>query len=865
LLTVSSGSGGSNSNTASTTDNSSRFSAVSTTSTDLSAHHQNDKYSDIPLPPVPKDKKNFSLKAAGRTFSFGRNKSTASISEPIEPPNPPIPPKDEGPRSRPATNSTTSSYASTATPPRIDERPLSLGGDFANMFSGFGNKRKSIATELDMSRAMSESPVVSVDFHGARSDLILDQETSPLTTRNPYTVHRKAAPTQSHIAQNGEPPNSFGKDQASERLMSNASPAPVQLRDDPPLVPRHTSPVMQKSTERPNGGLRRNSAIRRQSLLSYGDGEDEDAKIMRESVNAMKKMNDTSYQRVRDSWVNPDFRTESSNASTIKTSQPSGSLSNNSPYLPEPEGDNLFDSHIAASATLAQQFTDRTNTPPVHAPKNKVMTTAQFEKYRNDQERMKSFGLRNKDEDEDDEDTYEDEEDEEEKLKEQARQRRKQEAHMAVYRQTMMKVTGETSMPPRPTTSMTQSTPNLHLYGDDQADDDEDIPLAILAAHGFPNKTRPPSHLTSMGSNPNLRASSQMSLHSQGPRSVAGDAQASGHLPAFARRLPKDPYFGASIVNPSNRESLAMGSGAGSVYGGNSAPRVPPGGLIGVIASEERSRAMRRGSPGPNGEYGSLPPPTGGFNGLGMPAVPGQMQRAMTMGQVPTAGEMAQLEMAQQMQQFMAMQMQFMQMQMMGQGGQIPGGQIPGGPQNPQPGMVRASTMGNMGNMMGFGQPNSRPASSHLGGPGMLDQNFMNGNQRNNMFAPPTINGYAPSIAPSERSNVGMPGRYRPVSHAPLNDQSRTNSMSGALSAFNFNGKVNGNGSALGSSGLAISNGNTKMPSATVRAVQRAADDDDEDEGWAKMKVKKESKMSKWRRKKDPDADALKEMAAFTN
>src|SRR5271168_3604595 len=116
-----------------------------------------------------------------------------------------------------------------------------------------------------------------------------------------------------------------------------------------------------------------------------------------------------------------------------------------------------------------------------------------------------------------------------------------------------------------------------------------------------------------------------------------------------------------------NRESLALGTGAGSTYGG-SARGIPPGGLVGVIATEERSRAMRRGSPNANGEYG---PPPNGLNGMGMSPnmqMP-LMGRAMTMpvGMGPmgpmspmspmspmlTIGDQAQLEMARQMQDFM--------------------------------------------------------------------------------------------------------------------------------------------------------------------------------------------------------------------
>jgi hypothetical protein len=55
---------------------------------------------------------------------------------------------------------TASSYASTATPPKLDDRDLglSLGGDFGDMFSGFDKRKSAILLEQE-SRAMSQSPV----------------------------------------------------------------------------------------------------------------------------------------------------------------------------------------------------------------------------------------------------------------------------------------------------------------------------------------------------------------------------------------------------------------------------------------------------------------------------------------------------------------------------------------------------------------------------------------------------------------------------------------------------------------------------------------------------------------------------------
>lgn len=55
---------------------------------------------------------------------------------------------------------TTSSYASTATPPKLEEKELglSLGGDFADMFSGF-EKRKSAFLDVKDNSSKTQSTV----------------------------------------------------------------------------------------------------------------------------------------------------------------------------------------------------------------------------------------------------------------------------------------------------------------------------------------------------------------------------------------------------------------------------------------------------------------------------------------------------------------------------------------------------------------------------------------------------------------------------------------------------------------------------------------------------------------------------------
>ena len=612
--------------------------------------------------------------------------------------------------------------------------------------------------------------------------------------------------------------------------MSNSSPPPFAPRNEglPPPVPRHTSPTSTRQ-QRPDAaadtGLRRSSGGRRQSTLDY----DEDARLLRESVNASRRLDEPSYSpKVRDSWALPSDKTYKVDDSTISSwnmgSAEATPRARKPVPKPQAQEDGLFDSHIAASANLAQRFQEQPSSPPTtYTPRNKVMTPAQFERYKQDQERL-SVGGQPKDDEEDEEDEhYDDDEDEAEKSKQLAKQRRKQEAHMAVYRQQMMKVTGESTAagPSRPAVFATQSSPNLASLGkaEEGEEEDEEVPLAILQAHGFPNKNKPP--IRNMGSNPNLRA-----------QSVVGGAD--GRLPVFARNLPQDPYFGAGIVNPANRESLAFGGGAASVTGAPSRG-LPPGGLVGVIATEERSRAMRRGSPNPQGEYGPVPPPSNGFNGMGMPPNPAMMNGMGPMGpmgmnpMMMTPGDQAQIQMSQQMQQFMQMQMQFMQMMTSGQGPPQQNGHM---------------SQQSFSQMPAPGNPSLQPSSSHQRAMMMMDPNSAPWIMpQGSMYAPSVRNsgaGYAPSIAPSERSNIGLPGRYRPVSHAPpVDNKSRASTMSGALQGWE-----NKNGSS------------------TIKPVKTSGNvsDEDDEEGWEEMAKKREKKKSLWRTKKD---NGFKDLLGF--
>jgi hypothetical protein len=281
---------------------------------------------------------------------------------------------------------------------------------------------------------------------------------------------------------------------------------------------------------------------------------------------------------------------------------------------------------------------------------------------------------------------------------------------------------------------------------------------------------------------------------------------------------------------------------------------MPVGGLVGVIANEEKARALRRGSPAVDQIKNGMPPqmqmPMNGFDPMA------QIPPQMMYSQQPmlTPGDQAQIQMTQQMQQFMQMQMQFMQM-MAGQNQMPPQMQMPMQMpmQTPGPGSIRpvshlpSQSMSSMTDVrqsflgdpmtmgMGNGMALEPPRPDQMRTMSMVQPSSASWIQpTQGTYGAPSIrlapgNGYAPSIAPSERSNIGLPGRYRPVSSInPLDGAgSRSNTMSGALPTL------------------------SKLHAEVKSSPVTNADDDDEEEGWAAMKAKREKKKSSWRTKKD--------------
>lgn len=532
-------------------------------------------------------------------------------------------------------------------------------------------------------------------------------------------------------------------------------------------------------------------------------------------------------------------------------------------YKPEFEAndENMFATSSARPYKPVSRLGPRSLTQPQTSAESKVMTPDEFEKYRQDKVRQERMGVANQDEsDKDEEDNYDDDDDEAERTAQAAKQRRKQEAHMTVYRQQMMKVTGDNAASgPRGAIQMSMSTPNLSLglnHGplaantppSDRSEEDEEVPLAILAAHGFPNRNRPPTRLTTVGSNPNLRASVAPS-YSVGGGSVVGDSGPKGPLPPFARRLPQDPYLGAGLINQPPRESFALGGGA-PLRDQQQQRALPVGGLVGVIANEERSRAMRRGSPAMDNNRNMMPNAMGfgggmggGFDPMGMQ--PNMFPMGMPQMQPPmlTPGDQAQIQMTQQMQQFMQMQMQFMQMQMMTNPNQAPNQNQPLGniPQRPISHMPRQSFSGSTMDMPRQSFLDPVRGDAQMRTMSMVQPSSASWIQPLQPGYAPSIRvqgGYTPSIAPSERSNVGLPGRYRPVSSMPVAERSdRTSTMSGALSSLPQQPMRD----------------NSRSPLAGK--ANDEDDEDDDEQGWEAMKQKREKKKGMWRSKKSFGAE----------
>ncbi|KAI1986865.1 hypothetical protein LOZ51_000023 [Ophidiomyces ophidiicola] len=850
-LTGSTGSGGTNNSSSPgrlyDSSSSAKFSSSSTLPSDNSAH-------DIPIPPIPESSFASAWRAAGRTFSFGGRPPK------IVPPNPSTPRQSQSTtRERALTGSTNS----TATPPRLLDSDLNLdmSDDFSNIFEGF-EKRKS-QTTLDSKPSPTSAPrqltplerpeVPRKGKQGDNAALL-----SPIRTNQPTTAVPEPSPSNSQTS--------------ADRLISSGSPERPQSSR---LVQQFNKLRFSEDDSRNAANSSRNLTASSSTSQDHNSLSSSNATLMPDrppmpTVTIERPHPDPEVSSMYGS--DKDFTTVPLNSRSRKPMSAESSI--------KPVNSSYNDNSLTVEASLAARYEEvamKNDEKP-----NKIMTPAQFERYRQQQELMRrpsnasSIFSDNHSEEEEEE---EEEDDEAEKKRKAANQRKKQEAHLSVYRQQMMKITGEQMKLPnleakresldaatpapagnvnRQSILMPETSPGAQSTG---ADEDDEVPLAILAAHGFPNRNRPPSQLLSSSSNPNLRSSF---LHT--PPSVAGDTPLPKRktLPVFARNLPQDPYYGAGLVNQTKRESLAMGGGSPSVYGG-SAPNLPPGGLVGVIANEERARAMRRGSPNAQATF-DMPNATPGVN-----SAPGQGGLISQIGGVPipgpqmpmVPGDQNQIQVSQQMTQMMQMQIQWMQQMMQMQSMQLGQPMLANNPnllQPPSGAMPRPISM--LSNFNTF--PSAAPQADQRT-MSMLDPSMGQWNRRSSFFPSPQdmgasgnmgngaamgAPGYAPSVAPSERSNVGTASRYRPVSTIqPLQNRSSTFTSSTPRPWLN---------EARHSSFISPSpqarqqplNSTIRPVSGLVSSAKNANEDDDDEKGWAEMAKAREKNKSGWRFKK---------------
>lgn len=721
-------------------------------------------------------------------------------------------------------------------------------------------------------------------------------------------VNSRKTPSPSPLGQQSR--YSWGKS-SNDGLMSSPGLEESPTSDSsPPPVPVH-APSAPRDPDGHYGPLAPPAvpALRNQhSFTNAGSEGDADARMVRESFIAnIKSSNMASSQAGRDKSSNflaPQVKSVSNMSSdnslnTASTSSSTSSLpgpytassrdirnvtpvglpgtghgsssTSTTPRAAKPDRakdaeEPLFDSSLA-SAIFAPA---PRGSPKKQAPKRpeiaKRMTNAEFSKLKLQESMASKNGNAN---DSDSGDEYEDDETDPALLAQKRKAQQEKDAKHAIWRQTMKKDIGDHSVPTPPGRS--HSSPNFGFESNSVAgaslssnEDDEDVPVGLLMAHGFPNKNKHPDPRLSSNSFVGVRPTSQGYL---GSKSTYGgpSARPLSSLPPFARALPEDPYLSTTnLTNPVNRQSLGMNtrgvSYAGSVMDTGPINAGPPGGLVGVIAEEERLRSLRRGSPGYNSSYAqqSLQPQqapqssrrpqmntqgsTNSYVGLGtpleMPGNPyaagnGMMMQPMFGGNSATdpiafqhqlqaiyqSQAETNLRFEQLMQNPFAMGQMQMQMGQMGMGhvGSGPFGQMQGMPMAGLPPPQQSRNMRNsQANLLDPRQP--RTMSMMSVDPSVRGMSSF-AQQQN----------YTPSIAPSERSNIGHPGRYRPVS--TMRDGGST------ITA----------GSTYQPSGTPTMSSNSNFLSATIHSGKKSAQSatQDEDSEWEQHMKARKSRIGK--------------------
>ncbi|KAL4731802.1 hypothetical protein ACLX1H_000794 [Fusarium chlamydosporum] len=457
--------------------------------------------------------------------------------------------------------------------------------------------------------------------------------------------------------------------------------------------------------------------------------------------------------------------------------------------------------------------------------RGKVMTSAQFEDLRKQKAREEAERRFYDGEDEEDRIEYE-VVDEAELVRKQMAQRKKQQAHLDSYRQRMMKTTNGPDLPPMRSHSRISSSYSFKSfktfrgyqdeastqYGGDE--DEDDVPLALLQIHRRSDGREP--------SVPPVDGRPEHAVQLQ-PAVDHRRQQSRSLLPAFANRLPQDPYPGPMNTPwPMNNQQLI------------------PGGLVGVIASEERAKAMRRVAPSHG--FQPLPNTNNAFNWAPsshqptpMPGAHGMsaMQPSISYSRPQTPVGVPQLPPVPpnyEMFNFLQAQNEFLRSM---------------AAMNQQRGGVM--NMGTPGVMPNYAPSNYAPshyAPSNYAPSSRAPSNYAPSNYARSNYARSTYArsnytksvhqrdaGYAPSVAPSERNTVGMPSRYRPVSKGGQQVRSeKETQVAQRVSA---------------SSGWNHSR-NMKMGREAILEPDSTDSEDDDEAFWRAKKAKRDRRRAMW-------------------
>ncbi len=712
---------------------------------------------------------------------------------------------------------TASSYASTAIPPKLDS-DLNFGeSSFDDMFSGLSRKESPELPKETAGRSLlSEKRTLKTDPIKINSNLHIEPPLQSWESRG--SAENLISPRSDNDSPPPPPPPH--KFSSYARI---ASESPTQT--SPPAFQDVKNPYRESSPEPQSVSLSSSSVNSYDTPLS--------------SRPASNRTNNT---------------TPKASLAPIASTQPI-------------TGEELFSTAKAAVKTETIS-TQRSIAPPVQehkptaAPANagpgkRVMTQAEF---REQQKRQMSNTTVDESSDEED---YEDEEEAIRKREEEEIMRRKnQQMHFA--REAMRRSTTAPTNLGRPESVADTLTMGFPSETSMKADEweDEDVPLGILAQHGFPSQTR--NRL------PNQPANAAPSYYPERPASTGAMSNrvSQAHLPAFARNLPADPYIGGGLVRPTNRESLGMngfrgpasiagdsiagGMGMGPAspmmyqdagmsqpslvdqiqmrdmskqkYMGGASNKKPQGGPFTGMLGQQMNAAGHAQNPTRMSQM-----PMNGMNGMNpmMGMMGGQMPMmgmgmGMGMGMNPMGYPMGQQDQMMQMQQFQQMQqmiaMQQMQLQQMQAMQQQPQGQ------DPRMSMAMPNNNFYGGGMMSNGSLLSVPGIANgPQNPANRPMSFMsvNGNQVpqqprpiGNFMGPGST--YTPSIAPSERSNIGLSARYRPVVN---HSDSLSNGTSMTLQASGANQNKPG------------------VIKGILKKVTPQSNDDDED--WSKMAARK--------------------------